>query len=75
MTPDTLSPELQAAQDMLSAVAEQRNAAHNHVVQLSAQLAAATRRISELEAKLKEDAEPELPITNGHAANANHASA
>lgn len=70
-----LSPELQAAQDMLSAVAEQRNVAQNQVVQLTAQLAAATRRISEFEAKLKEEgAEPELPMTNGHA-NANHASA
>jgi phage shock protein A len=63
------TPEMQAAQDLLTALTNQRNNAQNECVQLAANLAAAHRRIAELEAKLGEDkpkkngrAEPELPL-------------
>jgi hypothetical protein len=52
--------------DMLQAATNQRNAAQNECIQLAAQLAAAQRRIAELE----KAQEPELPLAamkNGHA--------
>ena len=49
-----ISEELQGAQDMLSAVVNQRNASQNECVQLAAQVQAAQRKIAELEAKIKE---------------------
>lgn len=68
MTPvNTLSPELQNAQDLITAALDQRNASQNRELQLVAQLTAANRKIAELEAKMKaSDAEPELPLQNGH---------
>ena len=49
-----MNPELQNAQDMLTAVLNQRNASQNECVQLAAQVQAANRKITELEAKVKE---------------------
>jgi hypothetical protein len=49
----TLPAQLQAAQDMLQTMAQQRNAALDHCVQLSAELGAAKRRITDLEGKDK----------------------
>ena len=50
----TVSPELQNAQDMLTAILNQRNASQNECVQLAAQILAKDRKIAELEAKIKE---------------------
>ena len=67
-----LQAQLQNAQDMLTAVLNQRNASQNECVQLAAQVQAANRKISELEAKLKElEAVPADPNvvpqkSNGH---------
>ena len=62
---DQPAPELQAAQDMLQAVCNQRNASQNECVQLAAQLQAAQRKIAELEAKIKElDSAPETNAAN-----------
>ena len=61
---DQPAPELQAAQDMLSAVCNQRNASQNECVQLAAQVQAAQRKIAELEAKIKELAAPEASNEN-----------
>lgn len=55
------SPELQNAQDMLTAVVNQRNASQNECVQLAAQVQAAQRKIAELEAKVKELTPAETP--------------
>lgn len=52
MAPE-LSPELQNAQDMLTCVLNQRNAAQNECVQLAAQVIGKDRKIAELEAKVK----------------------
>lgn len=49
---------MQAAQDMLDAVVEQRNIANNQIAQLAAQLQAANRKIAELEAEVKGLATP-----------------
>ena len=61
---DQSTLELQAAQDMLTAVCNQRNAALNECVQLAAQVQAAQRKISELEAKIKELGSPETNAAN-----------
>ena len=61
---DQPAPELQAAQDMLQAVCNQRNASQNECVQLAAQVQAAQRKIAELEAKIKELAAPEASNEN-----------
>ncbi len=50
----TTSEEMQAAQDMITAVVNQRNASQNECVQLAAQVQAAQRKIAELEAKINE---------------------
>lgn len=61
-TPDK-SPELQQADDMLTALMEQRNAALNEAVQLRAALRAAERRIKALEAMVPK---VEATAINGH---------
>jgi len=72
VTEAQMKEQLQAAQDMLETVAQQRDGANNQVVQLAAQLKAAQRKIAELEASAAKDADaaPELdltpPKTNGH---------
>lgn len=53
MTDQPVNPEIQAAQDMLAAMQNQRNAAQNECVQLAAQLTAANREIAELKEKVK----------------------
>ena len=64
-TLNTLSPEMQAAEDLLQALAAQRNELADQNVQLRARLTAAMRKIAELEPK-----EGEAPsLTNGHDAN------
>ena len=57
----TTSPELQNAQDMLTAVLNQRNASQNECVQLAAQVLGRDRKIAELEAKIKELAKTPSP--------------
>ena len=59
-----MNPELQNAQDMLTAVLNQRNASQNECVQLAAQVQAAQRKIAELEAKIKELTAPEASNEN-----------
>ena len=49
-----MNHEIQNAQDMLTAVLNQRNASQNECVQLAAQVQARDRKIAELEAKIKE---------------------
>jgi len=68
MTQDEFKAQLQSAQDMLTAVSNQRNASQNECVQMAAQIMALQRKVAELEAKAKEaSAEPELPLSsNGH---------
>ena len=72
MTEAQMKEQLQAAQDMIDTVAEQRDGANNQIVQLSAALKAAQRKIQELEASAAKDADaaPELDLTpskaNGH---------
>ena len=59
------SEKLQSAQDMITAIVNQRNAALNECVQLAAQVQAAQRKIAELEAKIKElDSAPETNAAN-----------
>ena len=58
-----ISPELQNAQDMLTAILNQRNASQNECVQLAAQILAKDRKIAELEAKIKE-LEPHAEASN-----------
>lgn len=84
MTESEFKSQIQAAQDMLEVMQEQRNSNANQIVQLGGQLKASQRRVSELEArvseletKAKESDEPELPnitpqrpATNGHAEQA-----
>lgn len=84
MTESEFKSQIQAAQDMLEVMQEQRNSNANQIVQLGGQLKAAQRRaselearVTELEAKLKDTDEPELPNitpqrpeTNGHAEQA-----
>ena len=80
MTEADMKSQLQAAQDMLEVLQEQRNVNANQIVQLGGQLKSMQRRnvdleqrIAELEAKLSDADEPELPNmdmktpTNGHA--------
>lgn len=62
MTEDQMKEQLQAAQDMLETVAQQRDGANNQVVQLMAQVKALQRKVAELE---KDEAEP--VTANGHA--------
>lgn len=71
MTDTTLSADMQAAQDMLAALSNQRNAAQNESVQLAAQLQAAQRKIVALEAKVKELSSAQ-PTGNGHDADVAH---
>ncbi len=68
MTEAEMQEKLQSAEDMLQAMAELRNNAQNQVVQMAAQVKAMQRKVADLEAKLKADAEPKLPFSNGHAA-------
>ena len=58
------SEELQSAQDMITAIVNQRNASQNECVQLAAQIQAAQRKIAELEAKIKELDSPETNAAN-----------
>lgn len=64
MDPKKPTPEqqIQNLQDMLAGLENQRNAAQNENVHLSAQLRAALRRIAELE----KPAEASAPVANGH---------
>lgn len=77
MTEDQMKEQLQAAQDMLETVAQQRDAASNQVVQLAASNKALQRKIEKLEAEAAKDkdASPELDLTasktNGHEARVN----
>ena len=64
-----MNPELQNAQDMLTAILNQRNAAQNECVQLAAQILAKDRKIAELEAKVKESASKENPSDEFKPAN------
>lgn len=74
MTQDEFQTQLQAAQDMLNGVVNQRNAASNECAQLHAQVLALQRKVAELEARVpaKTDEAPSpdpalLPKSNGHA--------
>ena len=62
-----MTPGLQA-QDVINAVIAQREAANNECAKLIAQLAAAQRRIAELEPKTGEKpaADPLPSVANGH---------
>ena len=62
-----MKEQLKVAQDMLTAIENQRNGAQNECVHLAAQLKAAVRKVQDLEAKLKGADEPQLPLSNGHA--------
>lgn len=64
MTEAEMKEHIQAVQDMLEGMQNQRNAHANECVQLAAQVKALQRK---LDAKEKA-AEPGLPLTNGHAA-------
>lgn len=55
---------VEALQDMLEGAVAQRNSAQNECMQLAAQVRADKRRITELEAKLKEL--EAAPLGNGH---------
>ena len=66
MTPvNVISPELQNAQDTLMAVINRLNAVQTQSLQFEVQLLAANRRITELEAKIKElESTPETCAAN-----------
>lgn len=70
MNQDEFKAQLQAAQDMLTAVSNQRNAAQNECVQMAAQIMALQRKVEALTPK--DAQEPELPLDkpvgrgNGH---------
>lgn len=82
MTEADMKARLQSAQDMVDVLTEQRNGIANQIVQIGAQLKSSLRRTAELEArnaeleaKLKTDEEPQLPLSpkvaaNGHAEQA-----
>lgn len=53
MTQDEFKAQLQTAQDMLTAVSNQRNGAQNECVQMAAQIMALQRQVKELEGKLE----------------------
>ncbi len=67
MTEAEMKEQIQAAQDMIGGLENQRNAHANECVQLAAQIKALQRKNAELEAKLAEKPaeEPELPLSNG----------
>ena len=74
--------QIQAANDMLEIIQEQRNANANQVVQLGGQLKSAQRRLAEMEAKIAdlenkigESKEPQLPLSNMQEANGHDTSA
>ncbi len=70
MTEAEMKEQIQTAQDMMAGLENQRNSHANELVQLAAQLRAAHRKISELEKKVQTFSAPELPMSNGHNAEA-----
>lgn len=72
MTEAQMKEQLQAAQDMIETIAQQRDANANQVVQLVANNKALQRKIAELEKAAGTEPELDLaaPKANGHEASA-----
>lgn len=64
MTEEQMKEQIQAAQDMLDAVGQQRDAANNQIVQLAAANRALQRQIEQLKASAAKESEeaPELDL-------------
>lgn len=69
MTEAQFKEQLQAAQDILETVVQQRDGANNTIAQLVAQTKAKDRKIAELEAQISKDADtaPELDLGSNKA--------
>lgn len=72
MTEAQMKEQLQAAQDMIETIAQQRDANANQVVQLVANNKALQRKVAELEKAAGTEPELDLsaPKANGHEASA-----